>query len=140
MRGNSVSNVAPTKINDTIQPVININPKDYRRINILVERTSNGSIYTTPNDRDFFLVGGLLSSELNGAGSATSRVTVILKGQTSATTFMRVNLRATALNDKDSQTIVNNLSLPILLERGSAIALANVSTTTIGTICGYVVD
>jgi len=60
IRGNSVSNVVPTRISEDVQMVLDINPNHNRICNIVRGGTSNtssstASIYTTPADKDFYL-------------------------------------------------------------------------------------
>ena len=141
MRGNAVSNVAPTKIIDSVQPVININPKDYRRVNIVKSSTST-SIYTTPLDKDFFLVGWFLNATNKTASQDTSvTITAFPKGETSSVVLSACNFSTSAIKDVAESNIGLMLPNPILIERNTAIAVARTNAaTTRATIFGYTVE
>jgi hypothetical protein len=85
MRGNSVSNIAPTKIADTVQPVININPKDYRKTNLLKQttktNTGTSAIFTTDAIKETYITGVLLSwMSTVASDSTTAHVTCVQDG------------------------------------------------------------
>ena len=142
MRGNAVSNIAPTKINDSVQPVININPKDYRRINILKTAATETTIYTTPTDKDFYLHGTYISAASGAAGNNAARISVIIDGDTAATIINVVNMRLTAAIDGQNGVSNQDFVKPIKLARNSAITSSKSGTLTAAqyTIIGYTVE
>lgn len=139
IRGNAVTNIIPKKIADFIQPVININPKDYKLQERVITRSSAGTIYTTPTDKDFYLTGIHLSATCVTVGAnGNASVSGFPEGITSATTFNSLVLSPTAIID--SSTGVSNLMFqrPIKCARNTAIVL-NVSSVhqTRAVIFGY---
>ena len=147
MRGNAVSNIAPTKINDSVQPVININPKDYRRCNIVRGQTLGTSgtttaIYTTPSDKDFYLCNYSLSIIKDAtcdiaSGAITASITV--DGASRIIAGIAV-LTTTAQNS----VITVSFNSPIRLDRNTSVSLTG--TFTVGSlqrthsIVGYTVE
>lgn len=146
IRGNAVSNLAPTKVNDSVQPVININPKDYRRCNIVKvgsATNANATIYTTPTDKDFYLVGACISRIKDAASDETfSSIALTIDGDTSSTNILRLSgITLTA----DSKELSSDFTCPIRLKRGSTITLARTASTAgvltySATIWGYTVE
>jgi hypothetical protein len=142
MRGNSVSNIAPTRISDVIQPVININPKDYRRINIVKSRTNAGTVYTTPTDKDFYLAAIFIGGSSITAGANAATISAIIEGDTSSTALASLKLSNTVVIDATSGNIPMTFPLPIKLAKGSAISSATGGTFAAVTfsIYGYTVE
>lgn len=129
----------PSQLADKVVPVMEVNPKLLRRINLIRRVTANGTIYTCPTDKDFFLV----SYNLGGTCTATggSAITITPKGDVAVvigTLFYSSDVVVTI----NSQNITQDFSYPILLERGSAIVYAKTGTTSSvqATIFGYIVD
>ena len=141
MRGNAVSNIAPTKIIDSVQPVININPKDYRRCNIIKSTSSAGTVYTTPADKDFYLTGVFFSGS-NKTASQDSVVSVafVPKGATSLT-VLSLTYSTTAILDTNHANDNVVFPFPILLERSSSLILTSTNNATQRlSIFGYTVE
>ena len=137
VRGNSVTNIAPTKVNDFIQPVININPKDYRRVNIVRSRATAGAIYTTPVDKDFFLTSSFLSVAKVAADTGTdASVTCTIDGASQTlTTVSGVTLTLNFAN------LAREFNPPIKIDRNTAITSVAGNITRCGSgICGYTVE
>ncbi len=142
IRGNSVSNLAPSKVIDSIQPVINVNPKDYRRVNIIKSTAVAGTVYTTPSNKDFYLTNTHLSASTNQASqTGTVSISVLPKGETSTIIINAIRLLTTVILDSDHSEIFESFERPILLERNSTITLAITNTTAARAIIfGYEVD
>lgn len=146
IRGNAVSNLAPTMVNNSIQPVINVNPKDYRRCNIIKRNSASNStsatVYTTPADKDFFLSAATLTVCKDATSTSTlSTLTIVPNTETSAVQLLDIaSLTLTAQDGTISITLPN----PIQLARNSAINVTN--TTNVAniradaTIIGYTVE
>ena len=141
IRGNANTNLPPKILNNSIQPVININPKDYRRCITRHTATAGGTIYTTPSDRDFFLVGASVSAgsqESTAAGSVSVQYT----DEDGATQiFIKADTPATIATVELINT--NNISLtyPVKVKRGTNITMPVTSCQIkSATIYGYVAN
>ena len=127
-----------------ISLVANVNPKDYRRCNI-VRRSSainstGGTIYTTPTDKDFFLNSVALSVIKDVTStSILSNITCIIDGATNQI----LSIPGISLTVQN-QSLSISFPIPIKIDRGSAIGVsnstnvANISTNAM--ITGYTVD
>ena len=142
IRGNSVSNLAPSKVSDNVQLVCNVNPKDYRRCNIIKTATSATTIYTTPTDKDFYISGSMLSISTTAAGTNVASINIVPFGESVAIPINSARIFNTATVDGDHAEVYTPFSIPILLARGSTIT--STSSGTIGsgryTIIGYTVE
>lgn len=129
------------QVGNIIQPVIDINPKHARRINIVRRGTSAATIYTTPANKDFFLVGWSLNCISTAAGSNGITLTATPKGE-AAVIIDDIYLLNTVNIDAANGKTSNFPAIPILLERNTAIVLAVIGTTTSRTaiIFGYEID
>lgn len=132
-------NQIPTQLADKVVPVMEVNPKLLRRCNYVASATANGTIATTPTDRDLFIFAVTLCGQQNGAGTSNPRVVITPKGGL-ATTMVALQLRATAAVDKDSLVTSLNLTYPILLERGSTITFTTTATSATATVFGYTTE
>jgi len=66
------TDVIPTRLGDTIVPVVNVNPKDYYTLDIYRDGShtaydSGTILYTTPTDKDFYLTNVVLTASANVA-------------------------------------------------------------------------
>jgi len=141
IRGNSVSNIAPTKVSDNVQLVLNVNPKDYRRVNVIKRVSAAGTVYTTPLDKDFFYVGSSMTGDLTTASTAVGMTMSIFPKGEASVVVNASNFRTTAI--LDTAYSVSTVMLPnaILLERGTAIVFSASNTTSrSATIFGYTVE
>jgi hypothetical protein len=145
----SLRDVIPNQIADKVVPVMEVNPKLLRRINIvkigLSSTTGNTTIYTTPTDKDFYLTGvqiGLIKDATNDMAIGNCGLTITPKGSPSTAVIGIPVLTLTAQNS----SVTRDFSIPILLEKGSNIIFAQSSAYTVGlcskegTIIGYTVD
>lgn len=141
IRGNSVSNLAPTDVSKDVQLVLNVNPKDYRILNI-VKRQASGTIYTTPANKKFFLSGFNISFSSTAAGDNTLALTGFIKGDTSTTIIGRGVVKNTALIDAGNAHLSQSFERPIEMEPNTVIAASASGTVTSGnvTIFGYTVE
>lgn len=130
----------PRNISNSIQPVFNVNPD--RISNIIrgaVTTSFSAAIYTTPTDRDFYLVALTLSVSKNGTStSTTSSINFTIDGAAQSAIVI-AGLTATA--QSESNTI--NFPFPIKLDRGTQILISNGAAgniNTAGAIIGYTTD
>lgn len=124
IRGNTISNICPKTISGQVIPVININPKDYRVVNIVkdVNTTASGAVtlYTTPADKDFFLTSVTFSvvkdAACSHAGASRLRLAATINGET-------VGIAGVALLNltAENKTVGYGYSTPIKIDRGTAL-------------------
>lgn len=146
IRGNANTNLPPKQIANQVIPVIDINPKHSRRVNI-VKRTSRSTTggstsYTTPTDKDFYLVGASLSYSCSAAcDSNTYTVGATISGDTTATNILELRKETLTLRDDYANIMLN---YPILLARGTNITVNQTFTagtsSVASTIFGYTVE
>lgn len=143
IRGNSVSNVAPSQVNNSIQPVININPKDYRKINICtsITRTSGGTttLITSDANKDTFLTNVYAVWNMDVATAITThRIRFTQDGATKDIFFPNTNLVVC------SGGISIDFLYPIKIDRNTAVTFVVTSTagnySCTGGIAGYSVE
>jgi hypothetical protein len=140
----NVDNI-PNQLADKVVPVMEVNPKILRRINIIKAYTSaatgESTVYTTPTDKDFYLVGYSLNSVKNAACDGTN---VYMEGVLSTGEAITIDywLSLTLTADKYNNSM--SFSQPILLKRGSVIKVATNfgvgAQTKTALIYGYTVD
>jgi hypothetical protein len=142
IRGNSVSNIAPTKVNDDVQLVLNVNPKDYRRVNVVKSATS-GTIYTTPSTKEFYLTGAYLSAQSTTVGSNWFRLAVTPFSENTSTIIAQVPVEVTvAISGASEEVYLDFSSCPIRLANSSNIATSTGGTLSVSRCCifGYTVE
>lgn len=140
----SISEGFPERLAGSVVPVMNINPKDYRICNIAkttsAVNATSATIYTTPADKDFYLVGfsiGLIKDAT--ATSINSGISAYIDGLNTALIGI-ASLTLTA----QSETLSQTLAYPIKVDRNTIIAVTN--TTNVGnisargSIIGYTVE
>jgi hypothetical protein len=144
IRGNVVSNIAPNGVNNSIQPVINVNPKDYRRCNIVKSGTTIHSttttIYTTPTDKDLFICSAFISVIKDvGSTSILTRLRASVDGVVSD--ILNISTLTTTIQNSNNSISFPN---PIKIDRGTAITLTNsanvANVSASGGFSGYTVE
>ena len=136
----------PSQLADKVVPVMEVNPKLLRRINIVRYRedsnSTGGVIYTTPTDKDFYLCGVTMEVIKDAtATSVASTVTIVPKGEASVRIVTIPGFTLTAQNSNQVKDFTHS---PILLERASTVVSSN--STNVGNvkahtiIYGYIVD
>lgn len=126
----------PNQVVGQILPVIDINPKHARIINKVIRGTAAGTTYTTPADKDFYLVATHLNVVSTAAGTNTITLQVVPKGG-AAVIINDIYQLATAAVDAVSSVSNIPLPIPILLERNSAITTAVTGTTASRSVIIY---
>lgn len=139
IRGNANTNQIPTNIAGQVVPVINVNPKDYRRANIVGVGT--GTLYTIPANKRFFLTNISLAVSSTTPGTNVGAISITPKGQLAQAGIYAI-AEVPAAGGTASQVATINLSFPIELEPGSAIATSATAGTTSrrGTIYGFTTE
>lgn len=136
--------IIPSQLAEKVVPVMEVNPKMLRRCNIVrgqeAANSTSGTIYTTPADKDFFMVACQLG---------------VIKDVTSTSTLSTLRATIDGVQQKlleipgitlTAQSAVVSLSFPdaIKIDRNTAIVITastNVANIqTVGTIIGYTVD
>lgn len=140
-----LSDIVPTRLADTVLPVMEVNPKLLRRINIVIRKalstSTTGTIYTTPADKDFYLSFIHMASSITTTSVITEcSISITLEsGLTSQ--IMEYPRDAGSANE-----LIGNLTftIPIKLKKGSIILLTNTfsagTLSTVAIIGGYTVD
>lgn len=135
----------PDKIIDSIQPVMEVNPALLRRCDILrsANRTTTGTstLYTTPSDQDFYVVGVILSWAADAANDGTSATIACTIGGT-ATGRNLAHIAKITLSAIQT-TVAYSLPIPVKIDRGTNITYGGAFTagtsSIFATIIGYTV-
>jgi len=134
----------PKSLSNQVVPVFNVNPKDYRVINVIKDvasvTTGDSTVYTTPADKDFFLSSYILSTQADVTADSTFvKLQIIQDGTAKIIALMR-KLTLTTFSGVVSMNLMN----PIKVDRGTAITITQtftVGASTVGAvICGYELD
>jgi len=135
----------PNRFSDFVQPVMEVNPKSFRRINVVKENsritTGSTALYTTPTDRDFFLVAGYLQAVADATADNTTIYLLIQPIDSAEVNIIQMRkLSLTAFSEKISFC----LPFPIKIKRGTTISFG--TTYTVGAcvinavIMGYTIS
>lgn len=135
----------PSQLGDVVIPVMEVNPKLLRRVNVIkvaaaINATSS-TVYTTPTDKDFYLTAGSLSVVKDAtATSVASTLTATTDFDTGVSILRIATLTLTVQNDTQTQSWIP----PILLKRGTNITVTNSTATgnvtAVACIQGYTVE
>lgn len=130
----------PNQLAEKVVPVMEVNPRLLRSVNVIRHVAVAGTMYTTPTDRDFYLTYANVSTSIASANNFYGTITITPKGGAAVIVLSAVGC-ATALVTGASSTATANFDTPILLERGSTISFA-VSNADVkhAQIGGYIVD
>lgn len=144
----SLRDAIPNQIADKVVPTMEVNPKLFRRINVVEaagrSAASSVAVYTTPVGKDFFLVSyqvAFIKDVTNDhATGGVNLMTAVINGRT-------INLASAAIITLTAQNgiITVQPNIPIKIDQNTAITLGAV---TIGAgvfvrqcnIQGYLVD
>ena len=140
----SISEGFPTALNDKVIPVIDVNPKHARVCDIVktavAQNATSATVYTTPTDQDFYLVGWNLNLIKDATSTSTaSGIKFTVNGaQAAHSRIASLSLTAQTAN------IVVVLDKPIKLDRNTTVTIENgtnvANITLYGTIFGYTVN
>jgi len=123
LRLNPVNDIIPKKVMPTISPVFEVNAKRCDVVRGINRTTTGGStIFTTPTDKDFYLVGcqfGLIKDATCDMASGTvAGISAVLEAQTR-------NIIQTPTITLTAQEVTQGLSfpVPIKIDRGTTILI-----------------
>lgn len=124
----------PNKIGDTIIPVMEVNPKLLRVVDITKQNqainATSATIYTTPTDSDFYLTGASLTvSKDANATSVASYIQCILADNGDTVQICYV---ACTTTQAQNGGVSHDFTFPIKVKRGTAISVYN--TTNVASI------
>jgi hypothetical protein len=137
----------PSQLAEKVVPVMEVNPKLLKSCNIIrhVNNAASGSntIYTTPTDRDFYLVTAWLSYTKNVTCDITTGAVAITAQAEEGSAFTILGLaNFTLAVESDSGQI--SFPTPVKLKRGTAITMSGTFTagamSRSGGITGYTID
>lgn len=134
----------PDQIADKVVPVIDINPKHSRISNICRvttgANTTSATIYTTPADKDFFIVAAAVTVIKDATSTSPyTQLTCTIDG--AAVQILRIGtLTLTA----EQRELSISLNVPIKVDRGTNIVVQNgtnvANITASGSVIGYLID
>ncbi len=137
--------VIPSQLAEKVVPVMEVNPKLLRRINVMkkgaASNATSSTIYTTPTDKDFFLTNATICAWKDvTAVAASQRLNVTIDGAVTPI-FTIETLTLTAIQPVTASL---NFSCPLKIDRGTGISVTNdnatANTKVAATIFGYLVD
>lgn len=126
----------PKKVKRTVQPVLIVNPIPSPVCNVAAGIDAGGGIYTTPTDKDFYLVAAQVSASDNTGAIAATELLVTIGGV--AIPILTVYAGGSVTADSNAASI--NPAYPIKLDRGSAVTLTVNTANGSGSIMGFTVD
>lgn len=135
----------PNQLAEKVVPTMESNPEMLRRSNIVRWALSNNSssgatIYTTPTDRDFYLVGCQLHV-IKDVTATSLRSYIQVKIDGADQQILVVSGLTLTVQD---QSVAISFPFPVKVDRGVAIKVFNSTAvgnvTSDGAIIGYVVD
>lgn len=139
--GLSISEGFPQTVNNGVQAVCNVNPKDYLEpVIISTSRTTTGAstLFTTSATKDTYINSvsiSLTKDATNDAAIGVSAVTATPFGQVSAQNILALSMLTLTAQDKQLSI---SFVRPIRLARNTAVAL-NGTTYTVGLMTRTVV-
>lgn len=134
----------PTELNKDIVPTIEINPALQRIANIIragaANNATSATIYTTPSDRDFYIVAAHLSVSKDATNTSTSSALDVQAAEdNSGRTILQ--LATTTLTVQQASLSIS-FPTPLKVARGTPIRVLNdtgvANITTQGGIVGYI--
>ena len=132
------SDIIPNVLSNQVVPVIDVNPKHARKINVVRYVTSASAAYTTPTDKDFFLMGFNMSFSKTVANDGAN---LTLTGYVDGVVQNIGTLAGITLTAERAE-MSQSFPIPIKIDRGTALTFAVGATmaTVRGTIFGYLVE
>jgi len=132
----------PSQLADKVVPVMETNPILLRKCNISkgLVSSASGTIYTTPTDRDFYIVASCLSVVRDAsATSVSTRILATIDGLASPI----LGICGVTLTAGSSEQSIS-FPTPIKVDRGTNITVSFNTATAVITaysqITGYLVD
>jgi hypothetical protein len=118
----------PTGVNGIIQPVVNVNPKDYRNPIILKDATvtdAGGTVYTTRSDVDTYITGIQCSFIKDATATGTKAYATISVNNVVSVLFQVLQLTLTAQYGQEALFY----RFPLKVDRGATLVLAQTGYT-----------
>jgi len=131
------SDVVPTQLADKIVPVMEVNPKLLKTVNIVryanaTNPASATTIYTTPTNQDFYLTGATINSIKTATSDLSTGVFTSLQVVINGATQRLFSANGITLTAQEHN--VNMVfSPPIKIDRNSVINMAAQSAPAAGT-------
>lgn len=128
------------EINPVIQPIVQISPK----INIIrsasATNATSGTIYATPTDKDFYVIGCMISHTRDvTATSTSSEIACSIDGLSRS--LIKLNTITLTVGSKEASM---SFTHPIKIDRNTNITVTNTTNTanltTTGVIYGFTVE
>lgn len=138
----------PNQLAEKVVPVMEVNPKLLRRCNIIAGNTSTVTsgtvaVYTTPSDKDFYLVSYALAVAKDAACDISSGSVSMTATEADMGAIQLLGIPVITLTLQQDNISVQ-LPFPIKLKRNTAISIAGTFTagicSRIGRIVGYTVE
>jgi len=134
----------PNEIAEKVIPVMEVNPKLLRTINIIKNvygtATGNLTVYSVPSNKDFYLVGADISAQEDALSTNTATYIAATIDGAAVRILQLSKLTLTA----DSKNGSISFNTPIKIDRGTNITLSNSfgagAAVKTCTIYGYVID
>lgn len=133
----------PKRLGEVVLPVLVVNedPEKFIVRRGIATDTTSVTIFTTPTDRDFFIMSAAVSTAHSVLSVSTFTAVQFVPRNGLATNALEIRTEPlTALQEHNSISFPE----PILLNRGSAIVIVNSSGTpsidSVGTIMGFTRD
>jgi hypothetical protein len=117
----------PTRLAESIVPVMEVNPKMLRRCNLVAAGTATdatgATIYTAPTDKDLYLVAAVLSviKDVNATSTVSELYVTTEEGGASKDIIRIPGITATVQN----QTVSVSFPTPLKIKRGTIIGINN---------------
>ena len=131
---------APTQLAEKVVPVMEVNPKLLRVCNIVRSTLliAPTTLYTTPTDRDFYIVSAWIQA--SGAEASASRIITVTIDKVAQVLLQNLIFGGgTATTCPTTSNSINPV-FPIKLDRGSNIVISGTGANGAVGIIGYTVE
>lgn len=144
----STTDVIPNLVSGMIMPVIDVNPKKYRKINLVKAASSlttgTATLYTTPNtnNQDFYLTGVQLYVQKDATCDSSSVILAVTPAETGlATSIITLPMITLTANNI---SVTREFTYPIKIAKNSSITLTGTFSVGVlyrgSSLMGYIVD
>lgn len=132
---NLITDEVPGLLARSVVPVMEVNPKLVKPVNVHEIAASAGTIYTVPSTGKFYLTSAAVTAvSQNQSALRNAAINVTLKGGSSKVIVYASVASGGATETTNSQSL--NYVPPILLEPGSTITLGGTPSAMVGIITG----
>lgn len=136
---NIIHDIVPSQVNPTIQPVREVYEKVCNVVIAKTDTSTGATIYTTPADKDFYIIGGTLSHSGNNLDDLQyCFIRVVINGVNQGLAYL-----THYTGDTTGKAIPFTCPVPVKVDRNTAIALATTGVSAgarfmSATIYGYI--